>query len=74
MTLSGRDSDEGCHNPGVTREERRAEARRKIELLLSDDSEEREEAKDWLRQLAEDWRGFPGKRRRGELPRGVTVR
>jgi len=70
--VSGRDSD--AHNHGVTREERRAEARRKIDLLLSDDSEERAEAKEWLRQLAEDWRGFPGQRRRGDMPKNVTLR
>lgn len=36
--------------------------------------EERERAKAKLRELAAEWRGYPGQRRRGELPEGVEIR
>lgn len=55
--------------------DKRAEMRKLVALAEgSDDPEEREWAKEMLRQHAADWRGFPGQRRRGEPPRGVEVR
>jgi hypothetical protein len=38
------------------------------------DPEEREKARRKMREIAADWRGFPGQRRRGELPADVEIR
>lgn len=38
------------------------------------DEEDRKKARERLREFAADWRGFPGQRRRGDLPAGVEIR
>ena len=45
-----------------------------MEEAASPEEEVSGKARKRLRELADSWRGFPGRRRRGEPPRGVAVR
>jgi hypothetical protein len=78
MALSGRDTD----TPGdITKvvhamiKERQVEIRTLLECVTNAETEEeRTAAERRLDELASEWRGFPGQRRRGELLHGVNVR
>lgn len=51
------------------------EMSRLVQVSVStDDANERAAAKKKLHELAASYRGFPGQRRRGDLPAGVEVR
>jgi hypothetical protein len=38
------------------------------------DEDERKKARKRMREVAAAWHGFPGQRRRGDLPEGVEIR
>lgn len=54
----------------------RVETRKLVETLSDGDApvDARKAAEERLRELASEWRGYPGQRRRGELPSGICVR
>ena len=65
------------HNLGMTYLQQQREEVRKLAATVSDedaDDEARERAGEELSLIAAAWRGYPGQRRRGELPAGVETR
>lgn len=72
MALSGRDTD---ITSVMEDEEKRL---RVLELMerstAAPTAAEREDAKRQLAEVGASWRGFPGQRRRGDVPPGVCVR
>lgn len=53
----------------------RAEMRHLVHVAqFAPDEEDRKKARERLKEFAADWRGFPGQRRRGDLPAGVEIR